>query len=69
MRFNNQMPTVEFSIGDTVFHKSEPDRQGIVCQITFYQGGHFFNIQWGPSNAANHYAFELAREKQYELSS
>lgn len=57
--------TVEFAFGDVVFHLTDPDEKGVICQITFFPGGHFFNVQWGPSRSSNHYAFELTREKVF----
>lgn len=60
--------TVEYAFGDTVYHRSEPEKSGIVCQVTFFPGGHFFNIQWGPTSASNHYAFELTRDREFSLT-
>jgi len=60
---------LRFTFGDTVYHKTEPDRMGIVTAIIFYPGGYFYEVQWGQSQAGKHYECELNAEKGFETSS
>jgi len=59
------MDAVKFSLGDTVYHKMEPEEPGLVTGILFRETGHLYFITWSNHLEVVHYEMELTREKGF----
>ena len=58
--------TVEFALGDTVYHRCKTDPEmGLVTGILFQPDGHVFLVTWPDFCERQHYAIELTREKGF----
>lgn len=60
---------VEFALEERVYLRcggaaSEAEEGGLITGIIFRPGGHLFEVAWG-LRCQSHYAFELARERQF----
>lgn len=60
--------TIKYHLGDTVYHKTEPDKPGLVIKVCFFAGGHYYEVQWTRFASEFHYEFELQAEASYSTS-
>lgn len=55
---------VGFEFGDLVYHKTDPEKAGVVVGINFYPGGHSISVQWA-TTMTTHYPFEISKEREF----
>lgn len=52
-----------FKLKQRVFWHDDPERSGLVVAIILCPFDELYRVQWSPTDATEHYAFELTDEK------
>lgn len=62
-KVQQQSDAIKFPMGAEVYHKTEPDKMGIVIQVRMIPGCYIYVVQWARNMAGDHYDFELTSER------
>ena len=57
------MDTTQFTLGQIIYYRTDPERIGVVTGITFRPDGVAYLVTWDDMDEQVHYACELSDQK------